>query len=322
MKALIALTIVGLASVAYFGLYTEENSALQAEFQSFIQNYKANYANSAEFEFRMKAFEKNLETIAQMNEENPLATFGVNQFADRTEEEMQAMLTKRGFGDHEGCDDISPSADLVDVDWRDLMGTPKNQGSCGSCWAFATTAVTEGRYALFQGQKQVTTRFSEQSLVDCDTRYNAGCNGGEEYLAFQYWEQNDVVLESDYPYKGRDGTCQEAHATGIRVKTCTNLNANNKEIVSELQNGPVDIGVDASRWSFYRKGVMTSCPGRGNNHAVTLVAYTAPQSANEVATVTIRNSWGEDWGEKGHIRLPFDSDNCGWQDDVHSIYFE
>uniref|UniRef100_A0A7S3KWD2 Cathepsin propeptide inhibitor domain-containing protein n=1 Tax=Euplotes crassus TaxID=5936 RepID=A0A7S3KWD2_EUPCR len=116
MKAFIALTVIGLASVAYLGLFSEDTT-LNSEFQNFIQTHKVSYANSAEYEFRQKAFEKNLEKIARLNKANPLATFGINKFADRTEEELESMLTKRSSDDNGSCKAYTPEGSPQIISW-------------------------------------------------------------------------------------------------------------------------------------------------------------------------------------------------------------
>merc|ERR1711943_99745 len=136
---------------------------------------------------------------------------GVNQFTDLTLEEFQA-LNIRGFvksgerglaylGEHEDTE-VAAS-----VDWRSKGAvTPvKNQGQCGSCWAFSTTGSVEAAYFLKHGTLK---SFSEQQLVDCaGGRYhNNGCHGGLMDYAFQYIESNPLELESDYRYTARDGT--------------------------------------------------------------------------------------------------------------------
>ena len=84
------------------------------------------------------------------------------------------------------------------------MTPVKDQGACGSCWAFATTGSLEG--AHFIATKELLS-FSEQQLVDCSNE-NLGCNGGLSEYAYKYYmDGNDVLLESDYPYKGENGTC-------------------------------------------------------------------------------------------------------------------
>ena len=315
MNKVLAITILGLVALTYVGLHSSGSTQIQDQFQDFIQTYKISYSNSGEYEFRLQTFTQNLDKIADLNRRNPKAVFAVNQFTDRTPEEMKQMLGRRNTPNRGHCVDKEESGTPTSIDWKKLMGDLKNQASCGSCWAFASSAVAEGRYALSKGQKTVTTRFSEQQLVDCD-KVNDGCEGGEEKDAFVFWEQHDICLEKDYKYTAEDGECHGECHTGIKIAECTNLKAINSDIVIELQNGPVDVGVDASTWSSYSSGIVEDCDVSSLNHAVTLVGYNSDEGS-----VTIRNSWGSSWGEEGHIRLAYNSDACGWLDDAHSITF-
>merc|ERR1712242_405431 len=83
------------------------------------------------------------------------------------------------------------------IDWRDhnAVTDPKDQGDCGSCWTFSSTGAMEGAYAIKYGSLK---SFSEQQLVDWVYRGN-GCNGGNQFDAFEYYLDQDVILESDYP---------------------------------------------------------------------------------------------------------------------------
>jgi cathepsin F len=85
------------------------------------------------------------------------------------------------------------------VDWRTkgAVNPVQNQGMCGSCWAFSSTAAIEGAHFLKTGQ---LLKLSEQQFVDCD-KQSSGCNGGLEIWAFQYAKSNPLELETDYPYK-------------------------------------------------------------------------------------------------------------------------
>ena len=132
------------------------------------------------------------------------------------------------------------------VDWRtEGAVTPvKNQGQCGSCWAFSATGSMEGAYFL---KNKTLNSFSEQQLVDCSTTQgNQGCNGGLMDYAFTYAESTKMETESDYPYTGRDGSCS-AKGGVANVSDFTDVTVNDPTaLATALQNGPVSVAVDAS----------------------------------------------------------------------------
>ena len=203
------------------------------------------------------------------------------------------------------------------MDWREhhVVNPIKNQGQCGSCWAFGTIQAIESSYAIVHSTLYVC---SEQNLVDCCT-YCYGCNGGVESQALEYVlraQDGSVSLEADYPYTALDGEkCLfdtsravapiTGYVNGVRFDE-----ENLKELVA---NGVCDIAIDASQWSFqmYSGGVYDepACSSSRIGHAVGLVGYGA-EDGREFWIV--RNSWGEEWGESGYVRMSRNKDNqCG-----------
>ena len=150
---------------------------------------------------------------------------------------------------------------------------------------------------------KVDVNFSEQHAVDCDKKSH-GCNGGWMDNAFDLFK-GGFMKESDYKYTARQGTCRASSMKAFdKVKGRTSIRAGDVNgLVSAAQAGPVSVAVDASNWSGYRGGVMTSC-GTRLNHGVTLVG------ADGNGILKIRNSWGGSWGESGHIRLA-KGNTCG-----------
>jgi C1A family cysteine protease len=202
-----------------------------------------------------------------------------------------------------------PSQVVGAFDWASKLAGVKNQGSCGSCWAFSAIGALEPRYHITNKKKdRVDVEFSEQQLVDCDTR-SSGCNGGLMTYAFMYLQSSKFMKSADYPYTARRGTCKADASKGIEIiKGYKTASGSHDALVSAAQEGPVSVAVDASVWSGYRGGVLTSC-GTRLNHGVTFVGFDGSSAYK------IRNSWGAGWGEAGHIRLA-KGNTCGVYNDV------
>lgn len=324
MKLVLTLALLGLASVTFMNFSEDRDTLAKRQFDGFIQTFDADYKTTEEYEFRLKVFKDNLETYEEMRQRNPRATFGVTQFSDRTPEEFESMLGLLPEDSFETPAELETGQDLIKTDklkkfgtisWVDLMGPSKRQGTCGSCWTFGAVGLAEGRYAISQGQTKVTQRFSEQALLDCETESH-GCDGGWTSKALAYWMTHDIGHEEDYPYKAEQGECKQRDYTHIRLNSIMRISENFNRIISELQNGPVVISVPAGGWSGYRGGILESCPGKVN-HAVVLVGINS-----EEGSITIRNSWGPKWGEKGNIRVDAYDQQCSWLRSPHSVTFK
>jgi hypothetical protein len=305
MKTAIIIALVGLAATALF-MTSGPSSSVETEFRSFLESHRVGYGTTGEYSYRLGVFADNLNRIEQLNRENPQATFAVNMFADRTTEEMKVMM---GFNaPAKSAQPVhTPAKNGESVNWASMWDSVKNQGSCGSCWAFSATAAFEARYQLAHGSKHADLSFAEQELVDCDTQ-SSGCNGGLMDFAFEYLQNKGFCQESEYPYTARDGTCQDTKCTsGPQDKAFTDIPAGNEDaLLAELANGPVSVAVDANTWSFYSGGIMSKC-GSDLDHGVTLIAADFDEES-----VTIRNSWGSGWGESGMIRLAMNKNMCGY----------
>lgn len=185
----------------------------------------------------------------------------------------------------------------VEVDWRTkgIVTAVKNQGQCGSCWAFGATAAHESYQIQFKGQPS-TIDLSEQQLVDCSggSPYeNHGCNGGYGVRALEYIKDNGQTTTSEYPYTAKDGQCKIPTGSFRPFGVAEGHGCD--EIEEILLRRPMAVRVDASNWSPYKSGVFSNC-AKNINHAVFLVGSSGDYW-------TIKNSWGPAWGESGYIRL-------------------
>jgi C1A family cysteine protease len=200
-------------------------------------------------------------------------------------------------------------------DWRDhgAVGDVKDQGSCGSCWAFSIVGNLEGIYQIKHGQFK---QFSEQQIVDCDKKDSA-CGGGWMEWGMQYIQQaGGIETTQDYPYKGVQQTCKfdktkiAAVVTGNHFVAKTKDEKEMKEML--FSNGPLSVAINANPLFSYRTGIVdltpSQCNPAGLNHGVTLVGY---GTENGKDYWVLKNSWNSNWGEKGFFRYARGKGTCG-----------
>jgi cathepsin L len=300
-------------------------------FDEFIVQYEKNYANSAEVDLRRHIYEENVQKILTHNADLTQSYWmDVNEFADLTVEEFTRIylgntvtkIGKRREGMPYASFPTVPVSQLPDrIDWREknIVTPVKNQGSCGSCWAFATTEGVESCVAKETG-KLLT--LSAQDVTSCTKNPQhcggtGGCGGATAELGFDQVAKGGIALEKDYPYVAQTGTCKTNVPKAARVKGFVKLIENNyTDLINAIANvGPIAVSVAADPWMMYGGGVFTGCPGAGRNviinHAVQLVGYGADAGKDYWL---IRNSWGGSWGERGYIRMlrHSDGDKSKW----------
>ncbi len=189
-------------------------------------------------------------------------------------------------------------------DWRDkgVVGAVKDQGDCGSCWAFASASIVESAYGIKYGDK---ISLAEQQLVSCDTRFQ-GCNGGD--FASDFYVTTGANYEADYLYTAKNTKCNKKVAQHEKVVSMTVIGETNAEpTVEQVKQaiytyGPVSTAVDASADSFsaYTSGIYNDCGGTNLDHLVVLVGWD-----DSTQSWIMRNSWASDWGESGYMRIAY-----------------
>eukprot|EP01018_Ginkgo_biloba_P020496 Gb_02025 [translate_table: standard] len=310
-------------------------------FHKFMIEHEKFYLSAEEYSHRLGIFRKNLMRAIENQALDPTAVHGITPFSDLTEEEFESRYTGLLNVPHNFINGGEPApplpvADLPsDFDWREkgAVSEVKNQGACGSCWAFSTTGVVEG--ANFLGTGKLLS-LSEQQLIDCDhvcdpvnnKACDNGCNGGLMTNAYKYlMEVGGIEEEKNYPYTGSRGECKfNPQLAAVRVTNFTNVPLDENQIAAHLvKHGPLAVGLNAAFMQTYIGGVSCPliCSKRFINHGVLLVGYGergfAPLRLGYRPFWIIKNSWGERWGEHGYYKLCRGHGECGMNTMVSAV---
>ncbi|CAH1391945.1 unnamed protein product [Nezara viridula] len=317
MKVILLLAMVAFAAAT---------PAIKEQWSSFKRQHGKSYHTIQEERLRMHIFTHHMNMIEEHNAkfEAGLVTYSMrmNHLGDMLPEEVtQLGFNRTGEMKQAPTFTFLPPANVElpeSIDWRQSGAvTPvKNQGSCGSCWAFSSTGAIEGQ--LFRKSGKLVS-LSEQQLVDCSKSYkNNGCGGGLMDRSFNYLKDAEgLESESSYPYEGVDSRCRynkDKVVPGTKVKAYTDIQSLDDDALKAAVAtvGPVSIAVSAGNmgFMFYEGGVFDgeSCSG-GLDHGILLVGY---GSENGEDYWLVKNSWGPRWGENGFMKLTRAKKNvCG-----------
>ena len=285
-------------------------SDTEYKFMAYIGKHNKSYGTVAEYKFRLEQYSLR---VAEHERHNSMpgqtSTQGENFLTDRTDAEIKMLLgfNKELLGAQRNFTKFDDS-NATPIDWRTKGAvTPvKNQGQCGSCWAFSTTGALEGAHFVASGE---LVSLSEQNLVNCSSK-NSACNGGLMDLAFEYAETNPIMTEADWPYAAKKEllgcTLHYKKDKGVvSVKSYRDVTPNDpSQLKAALAQGPVSVAIEADKAAFqqYTGGVITGTAcGDQLDHGVLAVGWGTDATAGDYFIV--KNSWSAAWGDQGYVKI-------------------
>ncbi|OIW21007.1 hypothetical protein TanjilG_27352 [Lupinus angustifolius] len=289
---------------------SSDTQAMKRRYESWMKQHGRKYKDKEEWEVRFGIYQANVKFIESINSQNYSYKLKDNKFADLTNDEFKSnhlgyrqhrLYSKTRFRYHDHGE--LPKS----IDWRKkgAVTNIKDQGNCGSCWAFSAVAAVEGINQIKSGK---LVSLSEQQLIDCDIQNgNLGCQGGDMEIAFTFIKKHGgITTNKDYPYHGSDGTCKKARNHAVNISGYENVPSQNEKMLkAAAANQPVSVAIDAGCYEFqlYSKGIFSRSCGKDLNHGMTIVGY---GEENGHKYWLVKNSWASDWGDSGYIKIKRD----------------
>lgn len=263
----------------------------------FIENYNAVKLHNARCDAGLETYTKRLDGTATLTQEEFVQqSFGLSPDLNPTDLNITASEFNL-VGSDQLYANLPPIWDIRKQGPGKLV-RPKNQQSCGACWAFASVAAIENANSIATGYLY---SLSEQEVIDCNAA-KQGCGGGWFTAAFAYAKDHGLVPDSQYRYTAKDGFCKDStdakYTPTVKIDGFVNLPNDANAIKFYItQNCGCAVGVAADKWQFYHAGIFNMLEGSPQlNHGVLLCGY-GP------GYWLLKNSWGPGFGEDGYIRV-------------------
>jgi len=304
----LVVAVVAIPSIKLRKLSNEEDSL----FERYKSQYGKFYNDVSDEMYRKQVFASNLQMIRQHNLEEAAGehtyTLAMNQFGDMTFEEFHTKHTgflglRNRFARTQNLADLSTVVPAADVDWttKGAVTGVKDQGQCGSCWAFSATGSTEGAWFISKGQ---LVSLSEQQLMDCSKpEGNESCNGGLMDYAFEFIIKNKgICSEASYPYKAADSNKCNSCPVVATISSYKDVAQTEAALQAAVTQQPVSVAIEAdqSAFQFYSSGVLTGACGTNLDHGVLAVGYGTLSGTDYWK---VKNSWGGSWGMSGYVLI-------------------
>jgi len=320
MKLVTGVALLGAAILA-LSVFQGARPSVKVEapikeaFVAWMKEHNMKFATPVEFNYRLNIFAQTYARVQKVNSQQNDYKLGLNKFSHMTYEEFKAKYTGLKIPEnYERNIDENLHANVQvsqgsSVDWRTqgAVNPIKDQGQCGSCWAFSATAGMEGIWKISGNTLQ---NQAEQQLVDCSTSFgNNGCNGGWMDYAFKYIiSVGGQMPTSAYPYTAQDGKCAfSASKIVAKIKGYNDVPKGDCATLLKFATAqPTSVAIDAQAIMNYQSGVFSnSLCGTQLDHGVAVVGYGVDSQSNKNFWI-VRNSWGTSWGEQGYIRMSRD----------------